>query len=83
MSGSAVCAGCCACFRTLFGEADKYRRDKNPVSGICDCYLCRNFSRAYLRHLLTSKDPLGMRLATIHNLRFYTMYMEGLRHGGV
>jgi len=60
---------------------DKYYRDARPVSNKCDCYLCENFSRAYLRHLLTVDEPLGIRLSTIHNLRFYTMLTEALRRG--
>lgn len=58
---------------------DKYRRDARPVSAICDCLCCKNYSRAYLRHLNIIGDSLGSRLATIHNLRFYTMLMEALR----
>lgn len=57
---------------------DKHRRDGRPVSALCDCYCCRNYSRAYLRHLCAMGDALGKRLATIHNLRFYTMLMERL-----
>jgi queuine tRNA-ribosyltransferase len=57
---------------------DKHRRDARPVSELCDCYACGNYSRAYLRHLLLSGDPLGARLATIHNLRFYMRLMEML-----
>ena len=55
---------------------DIYRRDPRPVSDLCDCHACRNYSRGYLRHLLATGDSLGNRLATIHNLRFYTMLME-------
>lgn len=58
---------------------DKYRRDSRPVSAICDCLCCTNYSRAYLRHLNIIGDSLGNRLATIHNLRFYTMLMEALQ----
>jgi len=58
---------------------DKYRRDSRPVSAICDCLCCKNYSRAYLRHLNIIGDSLGNRLATIHNLRFYTMLMEALQ----
>lgn len=61
---------------------DKHRRDPRPVSAICDCYCCRNYSRAYLRHLGAMGDALGKRLATIHNLRFFTMLMERLGRGG-
>jgi hypothetical protein len=58
---------------------DKHMKDTRPVSGLCDCHLCKNYSRAYLRHLHKVGDSLGYRLATMHNLRFYTMLMEKLR----
>ncbi|MCL2187333.1 MAG: tRNA guanosine(34) transglycosylase Tgt [Defluviitaleaceae bacterium] len=57
---------------------DTHRRDSRPVSAICDCLACTRYSRAYLRHLVGIGDSLGSRLATIHNLRFYTMLMERL-----
>ena len=57
---------------------DKHRRDPRPVSDVCDCYCCKNYSRAYLRHLAVVGDSLAHRLATIHNLRFYTMLMDML-----
>ncbi|MCL2217968.1 MAG: tRNA-guanine transglycosylase [Defluviitaleaceae bacterium] len=55
---------------------DSHRRDSRPVSSLCDCFTCANYSRAYLRHLAGIGDGLASRLATIHNLRFYTMLME-------
>lgn len=55
---------------------DKHRRDSRPVSRVCDCFCCVNHSRAYLRHLAAVGDPLAHRLATVHNLRFFTMLME-------
>lgn len=55
---------------------DKYRRDSRPVSQVCGCHCCKNYSRAYLRHLAVTGDSLAHRLATVHNLRFYTMLME-------
>lgn len=58
---------------------DTYRRDARPVSTVCDCYCCTHYSRAYLRHLNSIGDALGGRLATLHNLRFYTMLMEALQ----
>ncbi len=58
---------------------DKHMKDTRPVSQVCDCHLCKNYSRAYLRHLHKVGDSLGYRLATMHNLRFYTMLMEKLR----
>jgi len=57
---------------------DKHRRDSRPISNICDCHCCKNYSRAYLRHLAITGDSLANRLATVHNLRFYTMLMENL-----
>ena len=58
---------------------EKHRRDKEPVSLHCDCYTCQNYSKGYLRHLASIGDSLAERLATIHNLRFYTMLMERLK----
>jgi queuine tRNA-ribosyltransferase len=61
---------------------DTHRRDPRPVSPLCDCLTCTQYSRAYLRHLVSIGDGLGSRLATIHNLRFYTMLMETLQGNG-
>jgi queuine tRNA-ribosyltransferase len=58
---------------------DKYTKDMRPVSSCCDCYCCQNYSRSYLRHLYKIGDSLGYRLATMHNLRFYTQLLELLR----
>ena len=55
---------------------DEHRRDRRPISSLCDCHACTNYSRAYVRHLVSIGDSLGHRLATMHNLRFYTMLME-------
>ncbi len=60
---------------------EKYKDDLNSVDKYCQCYTCRNFSRAYLRHLFSVGEPLAGRLATIHNLRFYADLMEILRSG--
>lgn len=57
----------------------KYERDDSPVDENCDCELCKNYSKAYLRHLFKAKEMLGMRLAVIHNLRFYNKLMEDIR----
>ena len=56
-----------------------YARDFGPVDPDCDCYCCRNFSRAYLRHLFKSEEILAARLATWHNLRFLVHLMEQIR----
>lgn len=57
----------------------RYAEDPSPVDPECDCYTCRNFSRAYLRHLFLSDEILGHRLNTLHNLRFYGRFMELIR----
>ena len=58
---------------------EKHRRSKEPVCPTCDCYTCCNYSKGYLRHLASLGDGLANRLATIHNLRFYTRLMDELR----
>ena len=45
----------------------------------CDCYTCRNYTRAYIRHLVKTNEILGIRLLSIHNLRFLTKLMERVR----
>ncbi|MFZ5424579.1 MAG: tRNA-ribosyltransferase family protein [Patescibacteria group bacterium] len=52
-------------------KREKYRRDERPISDFCDCYTCKNYSRAYLQHLFSIKDTSAFRLATIHNLWTY------------
>ena len=49
----------------------RHRTDTNPLDQGCDCYTCRNFSRAYLHHLQRANEILGARLNTIHNLHYY------------
>jgi len=60
---------------------EKYFSDKTPVSAACDCLLCTKYSKAYLAHLFRIKDFTAGRLATIHNLRFYSILMEKIRTG--
>lgn len=57
---------------------EKYYRDHSPVSTACDCLLCKNYSRSYLHHLFKLKEVTAQRLATIHNLRFYSLLMQKL-----
>jgi queuine tRNA-ribosyltransferase len=57
----------------------RYAADTGPVDAQCDCYTCRNYSRAYLRHLQQCNEILGARLATIHNLYYYQALMRALR----
>lgn len=55
------------------------RSDNGPIDPECDCYTCRNYSRAYLHHLDKCKEILGATLNTIHNLHYYQTLMAGLR----
>lgn len=56
-----------------------YRDDFRPIDDECDCYACKNYSRAYIRHLINSGEILGATLLSIHNLRFLTRLMEDIR----
>ena len=58
---------------------EKYKSDSRPLDEGCQCPTCRNFSRAYLRHLFKAEEMLGMRLAVMHNLYFYNELMEKIR----
>ena len=57
----------------------QYKLDDGPVDPQCDCPVCRKFSRAYLRHLFTAQEMLGMRLAVMHNLYFYNRLTQRIR----
>jgi queuine tRNA-ribosyltransferase len=57
----------------------RFAEDPAPIEEGCDCYACQHFSRAYLRHLVKSNEILGMRLATVHNLRFMLRLMAEIR----
>lgn len=57
----------------------KYARDFSPLDPECGCYVCRNFSRAYIRHLLKAREVLGIRLTTWHNLKFLLDLMKKVR----
>jgi queuine tRNA-ribosyltransferase len=57
----------------------KYARDFSPLDPACDCYTCRNYSRAYLRHLIKADEIFGLRLTTYHNLYFLLRLMEKVR----
>ncbi|WP_291323034.1 tRNA guanosine(34) transglycosylase Tgt [Desulfonatronospira sp.] len=71
---------------TLFASMGKinikqagYIRDESSLDPECDCYACKNFSRAYLRHLYMAREILAYRLNTIHNLRFFIRLMQQAR----
>ncbi len=57
----------------------KFERDSLPIDPDCGCEACRNYSRAYIRHLFKAKEMLGLRLAVIHNLYFYNELMAKIR----
>lgn len=57
----------------------KYKDDFKPIEDDCDCYCCRNYTRAYIRHLINSDEILGGQLLSIHNLRFLTRLSQECR----
>ncbi|HKB87755.1 MAG TPA: tRNA guanosine(34) transglycosylase Tgt, partial [Ignavibacteriaceae bacterium] len=57
----------------------QYKEDFRTIDEECDCYTCRNYSRAYLRHLFTSKEILALELSSIHNLHFYLNLVKEAR----
>ena len=57
----------------------KYELDESPIDEECGCPVCRNFSRAYIRHLMKAGEMLGMRLCVTHNLHFYNTLMKKIR----
>jgi queuine tRNA-ribosyltransferase len=58
---------------------EQFREDFSPIDNACDCYGCLNYTQAYIRHLFISEEPLGIRLATMHNLKFYLNLMATIR----
>ncbi len=58
----------------------KYREDKRPIDENCTCYTCRNYSRAYLRHLYQCREILSYHLNTVHNLHYYLNLMAEIRN---
>ena len=57
----------------------KYKEDFTPIEDNCDCYTCKNYTKAYIRHLITCNEMLGGRLLSIHNIRFLIKEMEEIR----
>jgi queuine tRNA-ribosyltransferase len=68
----------CRC--TLSLKNAGFAEDPGPIEENCDCYSCRNFSRAYIRHLIKAEEILGLRLVTLHNLHFYLKLMRTARN---
>lgn len=57
----------------------EYARDFSPIAADCDCYACRNFTRAYIRHLIKAGEMLAAQLITLHNVRYTIRFMERMR----
>lgn len=57
----------------------KFAKDFRPIDENCDCYTCKNYSRAYVRHLMRTEETFGLRLTSYHNLRFLVKLMEDVR----
>lgn len=70
-------------FLTLEGKTSirqaRFERDFTPIDQECDCYACKNFTRAYIRHLFWAREILAMQLLTIHNLRFFMRMLDKVR----
>jgi len=66
-------------FGTLRIKNAKYKLDENPIDENCNCYTCRNYSRAYLNHLFKAKELTYFRLASIHNLHYYLNLVKEAR----
>ncbi len=65
---------------TIRIKNSRYADDMRPIDPDCGCYTCRNYTRAYLRHLLLAKELLVYRLTSIHNIYFYQVLMERIRN---
>jgi len=61
-------------------KREEFKTDTSPLDPHCGCYTCKNYSRAYLRHLFMNKEILSMRLNTLHNLYFYFRFFEKMRN---
>ncbi len=68
-------------YKTIQITNKKFKKDLKPVDESCSCYTCKNYTRAYLNHLFKANELLGLRLATIHNLKFYLDLMGKVRQG--
>ena len=60
-------------------KASRFRHDERPLDLTCDCFTCRTYTRAYLRHLIAANEQLGLRLLSLHNLRFLVRISEDAR----
>jgi len=57
----------------------EYAEDQRPIDAVCECMVCKRYTRAYLRHLYASGEPLAGTLNSVHNLHFYLATMERIR----
>ncbi len=73
-NGTAFTRHCCLSLKNA-----AFAEDPEPIEAGCTCYACRNFSRAYLRHLIKAEEILGLRLVTLHNLQFYLSLLREAR----
>ena len=68
---------------TTYGKMNiknaQYKEDFKPIDENCDCYTCKHYTRAYIRHLITCDESLGGRLLSIHNIHFLVKLTEDLR----
>ena len=60
-------------------KAGRFKDDFSPIDDKCNCYACRNYTRAYIRHLFNVGEILGMRLLSIHNLHYFLNLMKQIR----
>ena len=58
---------------------EKFKEDFTPIEETCDCYACKHYTKAYIRHLIVCDETFGARLLSIHNLRFLIKIMEEIR----
>ena len=57
----------------------KYKTDFTPISDSCDCYACKHYTKAYIKHLIAAEETFGQRLLSIHNIRYLISLMEEIR----
>ena len=67
-------------YKTIDIRKAEFAEDFTPVDNECDCYGCLSHTRAYIRHLFASDEPLSIRLATMHNIKFYLNLMKKIRN---
>jgi queuine tRNA-ribosyltransferase len=70
-------------YRFVYIRDEKHKRQTGPLSAACQCPCCASYSLSYLHHLFDVGDPLGPRLATLHNLSFYTQLIQCITRGGL